>query len=102
MTVRMRHHAGEFVDAGIYWNTKTWRFTGIPEGRNLPGEKGVTYFGVPRFVPLLAGPLLGLFYILVLPCAGLVYLVYYGMRRVFLAAMPMRRRGAHRGAGGHH
>ena len=81
--------AGESVPCGTYLNTKRWEFHGVPpEGEVLVGEGD--YYRVPLLLVLGLGPLLGLGFILFLPIAVPVVLVY-GIGKKVSQAMRGRR-----------
>ena len=82
--------AGTLAPCGTYLNTKRWEFHGVPpEGEILEGE-GITYYKVPLLVVLGLGPLIGLAFILFLPVAVPIVLVYGIGKRVMQA---LRARG---------
>lgn len=73
---------GTFVPCGTYLNTKHWEFHGVPpEGEVLEGED-TTYYKVPLLLVLGLGPLIGLAFILFLPVAVPIVLVYGIGKRV--------------------
>ena len=80
-----KYSGGTFVPCGTYINTKRGEFHGIPkEGDYLEGE-GVTYYRLPLLVLMGLGPLIGLAFILFLPVAVPVVLVYAIARRLALS-----------------
>lgn len=67
--------AGTLVPCGTYFNSKRWEFHGVPpEGEVLQGEGD--YYRVPLLLVLGVGPLFGLGFILFLPVAVPVVLLY--------------------------
>ena len=85
-----KYSAGTFVPCGTYLNTNEWAFHGVPpEGEVLEGE-GATYYRVPLLLVLGLGPLIGLGFILFLPVAVPVVLVY-GIGKRIAQAMHARR-----------
>ncbi len=97
--MRRKYYPGEAVVEGIYWKNKAWEFIAITEGGALPTEEGVAYYWVPRVLVLLAGPLLGLVYVLALPFAGLLFLAYLGLRSAIRGLASIWWRDAERGTG---
>ena len=75
-----KHRAGDFVPSGIYLKRKSWDLTFVEEGGDyLPGGEGETcYYRIPVLMALLLGPLAGLAFILFLPVAVPVVLIYSG------------------------
>ena len=79
-----KYSGGTFAPCGTYVNTKNWEFQSVPrEGDYLEGE-GVTYYRVPLLAVMALGPLVGLAFILFLPVAVPVVLIYAVVRRLAL------------------
>ncbi len=86
-----KYRAGQFVPAGTYWSRKNWELLNIPEGGDyLPAGEGVTYYRVPLLLVLALGPLAGLAFILFLPLA-VPLVVLYTAPRVIARHIPWRR-----------
>ena len=67
---------GTQVPRGMYFNLKTGEFLDLYQGKQeLPGTSLQTFARVPRWLPFVAGPVGGLFFVIFLPLAGLVGLV---------------------------
>ena len=95
-----KYSAGTFAPCGTYLNTNEWAFHGVPpEGEVLEGE-GATYYRVPLLLVLGLGPMIGLAFILFLPIAVPVVLIYGIGRRVAQAMHPRRPVAISRRAGG--
>ncbi len=99
-----KHRAGEFVPGGIYWSRKTWDLTQIPEeGAHLPAAEGdVCYYQLPLLLVMALGPVAGLAFILFLPVA-VPLVILYSIPRAIAAAIRRRRaaKGGFRPAGMH-
>lgn len=99
-----KHRAGEFVPGGIYWSRKTWDLTQVgDEGDYLPaGEGDVWYYRLPLLLVMVLGPMAGLAFILFLPIAVPV-VVLYSAPKAIVAAIRRRReaKGKFRPAGMH-
>jgi len=81
--------AGTSVPCGTYLNTKRWEFHGVPpEGEVLEGEGD--FYRVPLLLVLGLGPLIGLAFILFLPIAVPLVLMY-GIGKKISGAMRGRR-----------
>ena len=79
-----KYSGGTFVPCGTYLNTKRWEFHGIPkEGDYLEGEGA--YYRLPVLAVMGLGPLIGLAFILFLPVAVPVVLIYAIARRLALS-----------------
>lgn len=87
-----RHSAGESVRGGIYWSRKTWDLTQIPEeGGTLPAADGATcYYRLPLPMVMMLGPIAGLAFILFLPVA-VPLMVIYSTPKAISAALRRRR-----------
>lgn len=89
-----KYSGGMFVPCGTYLNTKDWEFHGVPrEGAFLDGD-GITYYRVPLLLVMTLGPLIGLAFILFLPVAVPVVVVYGIVRRLTESARERRAREA--------
>ena len=87
-----KHSGGTFAPCGTYLNTKEWEFHSVPrQGDYLEGE-GVTYYHVPVLAVMVLGPLIGLAFILFLPVAVPVVLMYAVARRLVLSIRGLRPR----------
>lgn len=73
------YRGGQDVEGGSYLNHSTWRFESIPrEGGILSGENNMNYSRVPSPALMVAGPVMGLAYIIILPtvfCLSIGYLL---------------------------
>ncbi len=68
--LRIRRKGGEIVKKGNYWNFSTGERVHMEEAGTLPADETQTYYRVPPIAILIAGPLLGLLYFLLLPFIG--------------------------------
>ena len=85
-----KYSGGTFAPCGTYVNTKSWEFQSVPrEGDRLEGE-GVTYYRLPLLVLMGLGPLIGLAFILFLPVAVPVVLIYAIGRRLVMSVRGFR------------
>lgn len=92
--MKRKYEAGEAVPAGTYWSLKTMEMVSIAQdGECLPqGEKeGVTYFRAPLPLVLLAGPFVGLAFVIFLPFA-VPAIVIHALATRALRATPWGRR----------
>ncbi len=105
-----RHKAGDVVPGGIYWNRKTWDLTPMPqEGGPLRASEGATdYYRLPLLLVMVLGPLAGIAFVLFLPLAVPI-MVLYATPKAIAAAIHRRREAKnglrpaelHRLGGGH-
>lgn len=68
--LRIKNIGGERVRKGNYWNFSTGERVHMEEAEILPGDETQRYYRVPPIVILIAGPILGLLYFLLLPFIG--------------------------------
>ena len=71
-----RYRGREKVEAGVYVNAKQLSFKSLEEPGRLPGTEQDEYWQVPPVALLLAGPILGLVYVIFLPFVGLVMVAW--------------------------
>lgn len=63
-----RYHGGETVRRGFYLNRRSWELESIAKENDLlPGDSKARYVRVPVPAVVLAGPLFGLAYVILLP-----------------------------------
>ncbi|HWR58690.1 MAG TPA: hypothetical protein VN328_07370 [Thermodesulfovibrionales bacterium] len=62
-----RYKAGEKVGKGTYWNITNGNRVDIPDEGTLPGDGGSTYKRFSPGIVLLAGPVIGLLYVIAMP-----------------------------------
>ncbi len=68
-----RYLGGEKVNRGMYLNLKTGEFVDFPKSAGtLPGTPLARFVGVPRWLPFIAGPAFGLFFVIFLPLTGII------------------------------
>lgn len=71
-----RYSGGEAVEPGLYMNVRHLSFRSVDEAGPLPGEAGDVYRRVPMLVLLVAGPILGLAYVVFLPFIGVAMVTW--------------------------
>lgn len=77
------YHGGQFVREGLYMKRSTWEFESVAKkGGVLIGNKETSYSRLPLPFMMVAGPLMGLAYVLSLPIACCLSLTYSLTRRV--------------------
>lgn len=83
---------GQLTKGGTYFNLRSWEFITVakPQG-NLPGSEGQPYFRVPVALVLMLGPILGLFFVVLLPLAGLLAIPVALGRGVYLLTRRLGR-----------
>jgi hypothetical protein len=70
-----KYFGGEKARTGMYLNSKTGEFVDLlKSGDILPGTGLTRFFRVPRWLPFIAGPFFGLFFVVFLPLTGIIAL----------------------------
>ena len=71
--MKARHRGGEEAPGGTYWGLGQMDWVTVPAaGGRLPGSGDTGYIKVPALLPLLVGPLFGLFYVLLVPLLAIL------------------------------
>ncbi len=77
-----RYLGGDAAGKGTYVDLTTGQFLSFPEATILPGTAATRYYRVPVWVVIVAGPLMGLAYIIFLPLVAIGSLVAMALYRV--------------------
>jgi hypothetical protein len=70
-----QHRGGTVVGRGTYWNLKNGEREVVKCDTTLPGNAHTRYLKAPTLFMVLMGPVIGFFYVLILPFVGLAMLV---------------------------
>ena len=70
----LSYKAGQKVGKGTYWDLARGKRIDVEQEGILNGEASSTYFRIPTGVMLIAGPIVGLFYVIALPFIGIATL----------------------------
>jgi len=70
----MSYKTGNRVGKGTYWDLSNGQRIDVEQEAILSGEASATYYRIPASMMLLAGPIIGLFYVLSLPFIGIATL----------------------------
>lgn len=62
-----KYKGGHKVGKGTYWNFSNGMRVDIADEGVLPGDESTTYTRFPPGIVLLAGPVIGLFYVIAMP-----------------------------------
>jgi hypothetical protein len=75
----LRHHGGEQVRAGFYFNLDSWEVRTVsgPAGGVLDGTAQVRYLRIPALLLLLFAPLMGAAFAIFLPFIGIALVLQY-------------------------
>jgi hypothetical protein len=67
MKTNLGHKSGTMVEKGTYWDLANGQRIDVEQEGILGGEASATYYRIPTGVMLIAGPVIGLFYVISLP-----------------------------------
>ncbi len=67
----LKYKAGHKVGKGTYWDLAKGTRIDVEQEAILSGGAAATYFRIPAGVMLLAGPIIGLLYVISLPFVGI-------------------------------
>lgn len=70
------HLGGSEAKTGLYLSRRHLSFHSLEDGERLPGDGTEEYLAVPWFALLIAGPLLGLAYVVFLPFLGIATVLW--------------------------
>ena len=71
MKTMLSYHAGNRVGKGTYWDLANGQRIDVEQEAILSGADSSTYFRIPAGIMLMAGPVIGLFYVICLPFIGI-------------------------------
>ena len=71
----LSYKTGQKVGKGTYWDLSNGRRIDVEQESVLGGDASSTYFRMPASLMLLAGPVIGLFYVVCLPFIGIATIV---------------------------
>ena len=71
MKTKLGYKAGTRVGKGTYWDLANGQRIDVGQEAILSGAESSTYFRIPTGVMLIAGPVIGLFYVISLPFIGI-------------------------------
>ena len=69
-----RYHGNDKVGPGIYCNVRELSFRSVEDEARLPGGPDQVWRPVPALLMLVAGPIVGLVYVMFLPLIGFLML----------------------------
>ena len=86
------YHGGQAVREGFYLKRSIWEYDSVAKGGGiLPGNKETRYSRVPLPAVMVAGPLVGLAYVISLPMVFCFAFGYFLARRVGQTLKMARR-----------
>lgn len=78
----LTYKGGQKVGKGTYWDLKNGRRIDVTGEDVLSGERTSTYLKMPSGVMLLAGPVIGLVYVIFLPFIGIAVVATVAGRKL--------------------
>ena len=67
----LSYKAGHVVGKGTYWDLSNGQRIDVEQDAILIGDPSATYYRISAGIMLLAGPVIGLFYVICLPFIGI-------------------------------
>jgi hypothetical protein len=67
----LSYKSGHRVGKGTYWDLSKGQRIDVEQEAVLMGDASSTYYRIPASIMLLAGPVIGLFYVISLPFIGI-------------------------------
>lgn len=78
----LAYQGGTAVRRGTYWNLSNGMREVLESDGMLPGKPATRYLKAPPIVMVLIGPVIGFFYVLILPFIGMAMILTILARRV--------------------
>jgi hypothetical protein len=78
----LTYKGGNRVGKGTYWDLSKGQRIDVAEEAILSGDSSSTYYRIPAGVLLLAGPVVGLLYVILLPFIGITTIVMLALQKV--------------------
>ena len=83
MKTNLGYKAGTKVGKGTYWDLANGQRIDVGQEAILSGAESSTYFRIPTGVMLIAGPVIGLFYVISLPFIGIATVASLAVGKIF-------------------
>lgn len=77
----LTYKSGHKVGKGTYWDLSKGHRIDVEEECSLTGEPSATYLRMPAGMMLLAGPIIGLLYVLCVPFIGIATIMVLTTRK---------------------
>ncbi len=78
----LTYKGGNRVESGTYWDLSSGQRIDVADEAVLTGDNSATYLKVSAGVMLLAGPVIGLLYVVLLPFIGIATVAAVAARKV--------------------
>ena len=79
----LRFKGGHKVGKGTYWNIADGNRIDVTDEGILPGDNSASYTRFPPGIVLLAGPVIGLLYVIAMPFMALGMIATFAGRKLF-------------------
>jgi len=88
----LSYKTGHKVGKGTYWDLSNGQRIDIEQEAILGGQTSSTYYRIPAGVMLLAGPVIGLFYVICLPFIGIATIASLATGKVVNSVLSLTGR----------
>jgi hypothetical protein len=85
----LSYKTGHRVGKGTYWDLSSGRRIDVDQEAILIGNASSTYYRIPAGIMLLAGPVIGLFYVVCLPFIGIATIASLATGKVVSVALSL-------------
>jgi hypothetical protein len=85
----MLNYKTQRVGKGTYWDLSKGQRIDVEQETVLRGDASSTYYRIPASIMLLAGPVIGLFYVISLPFIGIATIVSLATGRVVSGVLSL-------------
>jgi hypothetical protein len=85
----LSYKTGQKVGKGTYWDLSNGQRIDVEQEATLVGGTSSTYYRMPASMMLLAGPVIGLFYVLCLPFIGIATIASLATGRVVSSVLSL-------------
>jgi hypothetical protein len=85
----LSYKTGHRVGKGTYWDMSNGRRIDVEHEAILTGNASSTYYRIPAGIMLLAGPVIGLFYVVSLPFIGIATIASLATGKVVSVALSL-------------
>jgi len=85
----LSYKSGHRVGKGTYWDLSKGQRIDVEQEAVLTGDAASTYYRIPASIMLLAGPVIGLFYVISLPFIGIATIAVLATGKVVSGVLSL-------------
>ena len=89
MKTNLTYQAGSKVGKGTYWDLANGQRIDVEQEAILTGAESATYFRIPVAVMLIAGPIIGLLYVICVPVIGIVTVASHAVGNIIESLLAL-------------